>query len=176
MCSNWNRLETDKNKMKINFKGIDCTTKRIIMSQCIDFVLMEKKAIERKYSKQLNLTIHANQFNDIYGEIGVMANNYFDLEICIDKSVSFMGQIIILCHELVHVSQCVSKKLYYCEEREVYIWKNKAYPYINTCFLERPWEHEAIAMERRLAYEFCVQAGYNSKEKSDWYYNPFEIR
>jgi hypothetical protein len=27
-----------------------------------------------------------------------------------------------------------------------------------------------------MALEFCAIAGYNSKAKADWYYNPFELK
>lgn len=66
---------------------------------------------------------------------------------------------IVIAHEFVHVHQVLRGDMKFDHESQIFWWKGDEYTperLANIKYYDRPWEAEALALEKKLAYSFFM--------------------
>lgn len=98
--------------------------------------------------------------HDEYGYKGFVQShlddnwNYTIFEIELDKNNTKKEMFITLAHEMIHVKQMLQRRLNMkrINDKDVTYWLNEDHTY--TKYADRPWEHEANAMQEELVKQY----------------------
>lgn len=120
-------------------------SQRQLSEQVVDFCL---GYLMPRYST-LDISVNLNDLSkdNVKGWCLSICNREFEIDV--DNNQSDNDLIKTLCHEMVHVWQHASGKLYHDH------WNNV--DHTNTLYADRPWEIEAYNMEETLQKKFLSQ-------------------